>query len=85
MEKMLEKMPQAKAPLLISKREAGALLGVCLRTIDYWISRKELPCRRFGKRILIPYTALQSFAKRDHLGVGSAAPQKEAQPPEQRQ
>jgi excisionase family DNA binding protein len=71
----MENVQQPKAPLLVSKREAAALLGVCLRSIDYYISRKELAYRRFGKRILIPYSALQSFAKRDHPGLASEARQ----------
>jgi excisionase family DNA binding protein len=54
-------------PLLISKRDAAALLSLCLRSIDNLIARKQLPCRRIGKRVLIPYTALVAFARRDHL------------------
>ena len=56
----------AADPLLVSKREAAALLGICLRSVDNYISRKELPCRRLGKRVLIPYSALVAFARRDH-------------------
>jgi len=57
----------ATEPLLVSKREAAALLGICVRSVDNYIATKELPCRRFGKRVLIPYTALVAFARRDHL------------------
>jgi excisionase family DNA binding protein len=57
----------AAEPLLVSKREAAALLGICVRSVDNYIATKELPCRRFGKRVLIPYTALVAFARRDHL------------------
>jgi len=53
-------------PLLVSKRDAAALLGVCLRSIDNYIAAKELPCRRLGKRVLIPYASLVAFARRDH-------------------
>jgi excisionase family DNA binding protein len=56
-----------QAPLLVSKRDAAALLGVCLRSIDNYIAAKELPCRRLGKRVLIPYSALVAFARHDHL------------------
>jgi len=67
-----QSIPQKEAqrlppPLLVSKRDAAALLSVCLRTIDNYIATKELPCRRLGKRVLIPYTALVAFARRDHL------------------
>src|SRR5215469_18399166 len=34
---------EQKAPLLVSKREAAAMLGVCLRSIDNYIGAKELP------------------------------------------
>lgn len=57
----------ALEPLLVSKRDAATLLGVCLRSIDNYIAAKELPCRRLGKRVLIPYSALVAFARRDHL------------------
>jgi excisionase family DNA binding protein len=58
-------------PLLVSKRDAAALLGVCLRSIDNYIAAKELPCRRLGKRVLVPYSALVAFARRDHLSAGT--------------
>jgi hypothetical protein len=54
-------------PLLVSKRHAAGLLSLCLRSIDNLIAAKELPCRRIGKRVLIPYSALVVFARRDHL------------------
>jgi excisionase family DNA binding protein len=60
-------------PLLVSKRDAAALLGVCLRSIDNYIAAKELPCRRLGKRVLIPYAALVAFARRDHLVAAETA------------
>jgi excisionase family DNA binding protein len=72
-DKKMENVQQPKTPLLVSKREAAALLGVCLRSVDNYITSKELPFRRLGKRILIPYSALQGFAKRDHPGFGSGA------------
>jgi hypothetical protein len=52
-------------PLLVSKRVAAGLLGVCVRTIDNLIFTKQLPCRRIGKRTLIPYSKLIAFASRD--------------------
>jgi excisionase family DNA binding protein len=60
-------------PLLISKRDAAKLLGVCLRSIDNYIAEKELPCRRLGRRVLIPYTALVAFSRRDHLSTTNTA------------
>lgn len=54
-------------PINVSKKEAAALLGVCPRTIDNLICAKDLPYRRIGRRVLIPYAALVAFARRDHL------------------
>ena len=54
-------------PLLVSKGDAAAMLSLCVRTIDKLIATKELPARRCGKRVLIPFSALQQFARRDHV------------------
>jgi excisionase family DNA binding protein len=67
-----------QTPLLVSKKEAAALLGVCARTIDNFVARKELPCRRIGRRTLIPFAALQQFAKRDHV-TSTAGPEQPQQ------
>jgi excisionase family DNA binding protein len=56
-----------QTPILVSKRDAASLLGVCLRSIDNYIATKELPCRRLGRRVLIPHSALVAFARHDHL------------------
>jgi excisionase family DNA binding protein len=58
-------------PLLVSKREAAALLGICVRSVDNYIASKQLPCRRLGKRVLIPYTVLVAFARRDHVSAAA--------------
>jgi excisionase family DNA binding protein len=52
--------------LLLSKREAAAMLGLCVRTVEKLISLKELPSRRIGRRCLIEKSALERFARRDH-------------------
>lgn len=59
-------------PLLVSKRHAAGLLSLCLRSIDNLIAAKELPCRRIGKRVLVPYSALVAFARRDHPNSGES-------------
>jgi excisionase family DNA binding protein len=66
-DKTLTNLEVRRPPLLVSKRDAAALLSLCLRSIDNLIARKELPCRRVGKRVLIPYSGLVAFARRDHL------------------
>ena len=60
--------PQADTtkPLLVSKKEAAAALGICVRTLEHLIAAKELLVRRIGKRCLVPYASLIGFARRDH-------------------
>jgi len=53
-------------PILVSKKEAARVLSVSPRTIDNLIASKELSVRRVGRRCLIPRTALEAFARRDH-------------------
>ena len=62
-----------RTPLLVSKRDAAALLSLCVRTVDNLIAMKKLPARRVGRRVLIPYTALVQFARRDHVGTPGVA------------
>jgi excisionase family DNA binding protein len=52
--------------LLVSKKEAATTLGISLRSLEYLIARKELMSRRVGRRVLIPTSALEQFARRDH-------------------
>ena len=68
---------KTQTPLLLSKREAAAMLGVCARTIENFVARKELPCRRIGRRTLIPFAALVTFAKRDHATTTATVPEPE--------
>jgi excisionase family DNA binding protein len=53
-------------PVLISKRDAAVLLAVSLRTVENLIARRSLPVCKIGKRVLIPFSALEAFAKNDH-------------------
>ncbi len=52
--------------LLVSKTEAAQLLSICIRTLDHLIARKELKARHVGRRVLIPWRALEEFLRRDH-------------------
>ena len=49
--------------LLLSKQEAARMLGVSIRSLEHLISRKEIPTRRIGRRVLIARSAVESFAK----------------------
>ena len=52
--------------ILLSKRQAAAMLGLSIRTVEHLIALKELPARHIGARCLIERTALERFARRDH-------------------
>ena len=56
-------METPSKPLLIDKRSAAMLLSISVRTVENLIARRRLPVRRIGKRVLIPLTALEAFAK----------------------
>jgi excisionase family DNA binding protein len=62
----MKPLPHVIAKLLLSKKDAATALGVCVRTVEHLISAKELPCRKIGRRTLIPLSALEQFVKRDH-------------------
>ena len=49
--------------LLLSKYEAARLLGLSIRSLEHLISRKEIPTRRIGRRVLITRSAIESFAR----------------------
>jgi excisionase family DNA binding protein len=53
--------------LLLSKKDAAALLSLSIRSVEYLIANKEITARRVGKRILIPRQSLEQFARRDHV------------------
>jgi excisionase family DNA binding protein len=57
-------------PILVGKKESASALGVSVRTIENLMNRKQLPARKVGRRTLIPYRALQEFARRDHPTAG---------------
>ena len=61
-------------PLLVSVKRASELLGVSQRTVQYILARnpRELRARKIGRRTLIPYHALEAFARRDHATHGTA-------------
>ena len=48
--------------ILLSKPEAARMLGLSVRSIDHLISKKKLPTRRIGKRVLITRSAVETFA-----------------------
>lgn len=52
--------------VLLSKKQAALLLGLCSRSIDHLIARGELPSVKIGDRRLVPLAALFVLSARDH-------------------
>ena len=51
--------------LLVTKQEAAEMLSVSTRTIDRLLQGKELPYRRIGHSVRIPFDSLKAFTRRD--------------------
>jgi hypothetical protein len=56
-------------PILVSKKDAAEVLGVCVRTLEYLAAAKRIVTRRVGGRTLVLYSSLQNFARRDTLVI----------------
>jgi excisionase family DNA binding protein len=52
--------------LLVSKSEAAEALSVSVRSVENYLRAKLLPHKKIGKRTLIPFAALEAFARADH-------------------
>jgi excisionase family DNA binding protein len=50
-------------PLLVGKKDAARLLGLCLRTVENLIKNGKLPAKRIGRRVLINRECLERFAR----------------------
>jgi excisionase family DNA binding protein len=59
-------MSDDRVRLLASKKEAAAMLGLSVRTIENYIRFKQLACRKIGRRTLVPVAAITRFAASDH-------------------
>lgn len=67
-----KRKPPAKATsssdgkLLVSRREAAAILSISIRGVDYMIADGRLSTRRIANRVLIPTEEIRKFAQSDH-------------------
>jgi excisionase family DNA binding protein len=50
-------------PLLFSKKDTARVLSISVRTVSTLLATKQLPCRRIGRRTLIPASAVRAFAR----------------------
>ncbi|HMK29503.1 MAG TPA: helix-turn-helix domain-containing protein [Terriglobales bacterium] len=62
--------------LLLTRAEAAVALGLSTRAIDYLVHQGRLPSRKLGKRRLIPVSAVEAFARRDHARISPEAEKK---------
>ena len=51
--------------ILYTKKEAAEQLSLSVASLDILIARGDLAVRQFGRRILVPRTELERFAKHD--------------------
>jgi len=64
---------EAPEPLLVSRKQAAVLLGVCLRTVGNLLRSKALTTRRIGTRTLVTMASLKKFIQRDHPVIARQA------------
>jgi len=61
---------RTNAPLeekvLVSRKEAAAILSISIRGVDYMIADGRLSARRIANRVLIPTEEIRKFAQSDH-------------------
>jgi excisionase family DNA binding protein len=58
-----------KEDTLLTREEAAKICRLCVKTIDNFIRTRELPARRFGRRVRIARHDLEKFIRKDHLQV----------------
>jgi excisionase family DNA binding protein len=49
--------------LLVSRRDAAAMLSISLRTLDKLVMEKSITVQKVGARVLVPRRALERFAE----------------------
>jgi hypothetical protein len=54
--------------VLYDRKSAAKALSISVRSLDYYIARKEFTTRRIGRKVLIPQASLLQFARADHFG-----------------
>lgn len=55
--------------LTYNSKEAAAALGVSLPTMYDLLNRKDFPCVRVGRRVLIPVDGLRSWLEKESKGA----------------
>jgi excisionase family DNA binding protein len=55
------------APLLLTYKQAGALLNCSKRTIENLVANGSLVRRKIGNLARIPRTSIEAFLRKDHV------------------
>ena len=66
-------MNRQLSPILVTIKDAANLLSVCPRTVQNLIVAKKLRVRKVGRRSLLSYRELLTFAQRDHTTTAQGA------------
>jgi len=74
----MEQKTLSPTPILVSVKDAAALLGVCSRTVQNLVTAKKLKARKLGRRTLLSYRELLEFSRHDH-STTTTAPEKPQQ------
>lgn len=61
--------------LVVTREEAAEALRLSLRTVDKLLAAGQILARRVGRRVLIPRTEIERFARGTHGATGNAAPE----------
>jgi hypothetical protein len=57
-----------ESKLLYSRRESAEKLSISVRSVDYFIAKKELDTRRIGRKVLVTHASLLRFVSSNHFG-----------------
>jgi hypothetical protein len=52
--------------ILYSRKESAYALSISIRSLDLVLAANEMKFRRIGRKVLIPATEIERYARRDH-------------------
>jgi Helix-turn-helix domain len=61
----MDRNNKERTPLAVSKRDAAAMLGISVRSVENYLAVKRLVARKIGRRTVVMVSSLQSFLRSD--------------------